>query len=79
MEQEKPTNTITENSVSKPTEKPQDKTWPEPEFMKFPIPDDIDTSEMTKKQIRKLKKTLFWESKIPEMRAKQRQNLKIRR
>lgn len=69
MEQEQPA----------PIPKVQDKVWPEPEFMSFAIPEDIDTSEMTKKQIRKLKKTLFWESKLPEIRAKNRKNIKIKK
>jgi len=40
--------------------------------MSVKIPDDVDQSMMTKKQIRKLQKTIYWESKLPEMRAKHR-------
>jgi hypothetical protein len=72
MEQEN--KTVTPDNI-----KPDDKTWPEPEFMKMQIPDHIDTSQMTQKKIRKLKKTLFWESKIPEMRAKHRKNIKLKK
>lgn len=55
------------------------KKWQEPDYMSVKIPDDVDQSMMTKKQIRKLQKTIYWESKLPEMRAKHRQNLKLKR
>jgi hypothetical protein len=47
--------------------------------MQVQIPDTVDTSNMTKKQIKKLKKTIFFDQKLPEIRAKQRQNLKIKK
>lgn len=43
------------------------------------LPQTIDTSAMTKKQIKKLKKNIFFEQKLPEIRAKQRKNLKIKK
>ena len=47
--------------------------------MSVEIPKEIDVSLMTKRQIRKLQKTIYWESNLPEMRAKHRQNLKLKR
>jgi hypothetical protein len=60
-------------------ENSEEKRYPDPEYLDFPIPEHIDISQMSQKKIRKLKKTLYWESKIPEIRAKHRNNLKVKK
>lgn len=51
----------------------------EPYYLSVKIPENVDVGKMNKRQIKKLQKTIYWESKLPEMRAKHRQSIKQKR
>ena len=79
FEKSSSTSTSEEETICENQNENSSKTWQEPYYMSVQIPEDVDVSKMTKKQIKKLQKTIYWESKLPEMRAKHRHNLKLKR